>query len=49
MLKGTRDARLAAAEADHAANLRCRDANTHIVREKDNEKSGLSCAQMKSC
>ena len=32
------DARLAAAEADHAANLRCRDANTHIVREKDKEK-----------
>lgn len=36
-LEGT-DARLAAAEADHAANLRCRDANTHIVREKDKEK-----------
>ena len=36
-LEGT-DARLATAEADHAANLRCRDANTHIVREKDKEK-----------
>ena len=36
-LEGT-DARLAAAEADHAANLRCRDANTHIVREKGKEK-----------
>lgn len=36
-LEGT-DARLAAAEADHAENLRCRDANTHIVREKDKEK-----------
>ena len=36
-IEGT-DARLAAAEADHAANLRCRDANTHIVREKDKEK-----------
>ena len=36
-LEGT-DARLAEAEADHAANLRCRDANTHIVREKDKEK-----------
>ncbi|WP_302556702.1 hypothetical protein [uncultured Desulfovibrio sp.] len=36
-LEGT-DARLAAAEADHAANLRCCDANTHIVREKGKEK-----------
>ena len=36
-LEGT-DARLAAAEADHAANLHCRDANTHIVREKGKEK-----------
>ena len=36
-LEGT-DARLAEAEADHAANLRCRDANTHIVREKGKEK-----------
>lgn len=36
-LKGT-DARLAQAEADHAANLRCRNANTHIVREKDKER-----------
>ena len=36
-LEGT-DARLAEAEADHAANLRCRDANTHIAREKGKEK-----------
>ena len=36
-LEGT-DTRLAEEEADHAANLRCRDANTHIVREKDKEK-----------
>lgn len=32
------DMRPGAAEADHAANLRCRDANTYIVREKDKEK-----------
>ena len=32
------DVRLATAEADYAANLSCRDANTHIVREKDKEK-----------
>lgn len=30
--------RLVTAEAGHAANLRCRDANTHIVREKDKGK-----------
>ena len=36
-LEGT-DTRLAEEEAGHAANLRCRDANTHIVRETDKEK-----------
>lgn len=47
-LEGTH-ARLAEAEAAHAANLRCRDANTLLSGKGTKRKSGSSCARMKDC